>query len=1462
MAKQVNGAIYYGIGLDNKQLKTDALQSQRILQGIGDTAVSEGARIDNTFRNLAKSAGLVFGTQQVIQFGRSIVQVRGEFQKLETAFGVLLGNKAQADKLMADAVTLAATTPFGLQDVSAGAKQLLAYGFAAEDIIEDLRRLGDVSAGLGLPLERLTYLYGTTMTQGRLYTRDLMQFTTSGIPLLQALADQFSVSTSEVQKLVEAGEVGFPEVQKAIYAMTGEGGQFNNMMGELSKTIPGQIEKLKDAWQVMLNDIGKEQQGVIAGSVDAAAYLVENYETVGKVIVGLIATYGAYRAAIITNNVVLGIQQQMLLQTAISGQALTKWQALQAVMTTRLTKLQALFNRTALANPYVLVTTLVVGLVAAMWSLSDSTTAAERAQERLNKRQKEFDDREKDRRARIDELVRTIQDETQTLYAQITAYEELQKLSPALTKAYKREELAIADLGAANKVLNAEQDKRNYENDIQEAKKAEESIARITAAILKYNEAHGLAELRQGPKMWVKELDAQQSVLDELQRKIEEHNRRVAEAEFNALPPAEKIKIKEDQLAKIRSEFEKANAVINKEMAKLPKEAPQEIRIPLRVETTGGQQLSGWQTPSFSSVNTIDLAQARADALRSEEQATQAEIDALKAANQKKSKLSAEELKRLADEARRRREQAQRDAEALKKLEKDFADDVAQARIDAMDDGLEKTLAQNELNFQRELAQIKEQERELLVARKKLLSTSDQKTLDALAQQMTSDYKGNVDLLARPVIDAAKLAQKGWEDAGEGIATVFSSQFGIEDASGKVREILITPILPNGSVLSPEELENYVFETLQGSKDILEADGKGIVLAIDVDPNGSAGDKLHDLQEQYYDLLSLTAEEQEGFATQRGSAATERDRENAEARKKEVERQKQEAEKLLQDYGSYLEKRAALTEQWEAKIAKTPEKYRAGARAKMTSELAALDDEYQQFSQGIENLFEHTSKKSIDELERVSARAKAIFTALKNNDYEAYLSAEGNSGNAMTREQFDVFRNSKRDMEETADGIENINRKVFESQSAFKRLGQAIKEALNGDAKKQAFADIGAALGEISDMAQVVGDSVGQIFDAFGNDEAAGIANDIAGIIGGVGQVGQGVAKIMSGDIVGGIMDGVKGIANTITSIFSLSDRTNEKHIQALQQRYDALAKQIDSIDDKIDRIRELQDKSYSTERQKNIDEETKALEEQNAKQQEQIEIIRKQIEEERDKSKTDKDRIKAWEKDIENLNKQIEENNRQIEENKERRIDAIYGQDIQQAIEDFANAYADAWTSGIPSGQSLKKQVRDMIKAQVLEMIKAAPELTEALKYLRETLLPAITADNIITPEEWAQIEEYMNGLGDKLDQKFGGLMGAFEEDVNRLASSKGIATASQDSVDELNGRITVIQGHTFSIVESVKILVANSSKILLHLAGIERNTGRLEAIEANIGAVRADLSSMKAAVNDIAVKGIKLKQ
>lgn len=116
---------------------------------------------------------------------------------------------------------------------------------------------------------------------------------------------------------------------------------------------------------------------------------------------------------------------------------------------------------------------------------------------------------------------------------------------------------------------------------------------------------------------------------------------------------------------------------------------------------------------------------------------------------------------------------------------------------------------------------------------------------------------GNVNLLSRPIINAAELIKKGWQEAGDGIATVFSSQFGIKDYAGNIREILVTPILPDGSVLSPQELDDYVYGVLQGADNILNADKKGLVISIDVDPAGAAGEKLHSLQEQYYDLKNL-----------------------------------------------------------------------------------------------------------------------------------------------------------------------------------------------------------------------------------------------------------------------------------------------------------------------------------------------------------------------------------------------------------------------------------------------------------------------------------------------------------------------------------------------------------------------------------------------------------------------------
>ena len=193
--------------------------------------------------------------------------------------------------------------------------------------------------------------------------------------------------------------------------------------------------------------------------------------------------------------------------------------------------------------------------------------------------------------------------------------------------------------------------------------------------------------------------------------------------------------------------------------------------------------------------------------------------------------------------------------ELSQKLQK-LRDDALQAEVDSMKDGTAKKLAQIDLDYQKRARAIQEAEKKLLELQEKEIDaqykndTSSERFL--AGQQMIAQYKGNVNHLARPLVKAAELVKKGWEDAGEGIATVFSSQYGILDAKGKVTEILVTPILPNGDILSPQELDDYIHSKLEGAQNILAADTKGLVIAVNVAADGSAGEKYHDLQKVYY----------------------------------------------------------------------------------------------------------------------------------------------------------------------------------------------------------------------------------------------------------------------------------------------------------------------------------------------------------------------------------------------------------------------------------------------------------------------------------------------------------------------------------------------------------------------------------------------------------------------------------
>lgn len=294
-----NGRIYYGTGLDNSQLRVEAAEARNILQGIGTSAEQEGDRIDEAMKKIGASVAGVFAVSKVKDFITQVANVRGEFQQLEAAFKVLTGDAGVAENLMSQLIHTAATTPFGVTDISNAARQLLAYGVEADKVNETLIRLGDICAGLSIPIGDLAYLYGTTMTQGRLYTADLNQFLGRGIPLADELAKQFGVAKEEIKKMVEEGKVGFPEVQQAIINLTNEGGKFGGLMEAQSKTITGQLSNLQDGFEQMFNEIGKSTEDVISESISLASTLVEHWREVGEALLAVITTYGAYKAAVL-----------------------------------------------------------------------------------------------------------------------------------------------------------------------------------------------------------------------------------------------------------------------------------------------------------------------------------------------------------------------------------------------------------------------------------------------------------------------------------------------------------------------------------------------------------------------------------------------------------------------------------------------------------------------------------------------------------------------------------------------------------------------------------------------------------------------------------------------------------------------------------------------------------------------------------------------------------------------------------------------------------------------------------------------------------------------------------------------------------------------------------------------------------------------------------------------------------
>ena len=1281
---------------DNSPFMKALAQTQEKIKQTSKQLEREGGNIDQLFSKIAKGAaaiGLGFSATQLIN---DIVRVRGEFQQLEIAFETMLKSKDKASVLMGQLTETAAKTPFDLQGIAQGAKQLLAYGSQAESVVDELKMLGNVASGVSAPLGDLVYLYGTLRSQGRAYTVDIRQFAGRGIPIYKELSNVLGVTTSELNGLIEAGKVGFPEVEKAFQNMTASGGQFYNLMEKQSESLTGQISNLGDAWDMMLNELGTHTQGIASAGISATTSLVENYDKVGKSIAAIVATYGTYKAALVV--------------ARIAQDTLTARMQLAIIAAKAQTAAQAALNVVTKANPYVLLATAIVGVASAMWALRDSTTAAEKAQRRYNDERQKFTDREEERKQKVEELIRVIQDETETEYSKIKAYEELGKYSPALVEAYTREQLATLDLAKSQKVLNEERDKLDYQNIIDNINRAKDSINRYNDAI---NASAKVPNSGMAISMYYKQVEAADEDLKRWQVALDEYNRLKKEAEENAKPVELRLLEAKADLKQIEDEFTKARQKFEEEQKRL---GLTEIVIPLRVEeqtqpTWDGFDLGTWSNFSYwqkrykdqkSKVSSLETEsksvgktyrqafnEAKADyeakikAVEDAKKSTEADykkaVEALETSektykslggvtNSKAERAGIKETKdanAIADQQARIVELERKQAQERIRQQADLENQAEQARIDAMDDGFEKSEAQRKLNNKKELEAIERQKQ---------------------------DY-----------IQAVTQAQKEIFDAQE--------------------------------ELKVKHNPNY-------KKKLFDASSVSVDTSL-------------------FDAMSSNATKRQA--------------------NEQIKAQEDAWNEALIQYGTYQQKRKALIDKYDKEIA---EAENAGTEWIKTEEkkaaLESLDEQYGKSTHAMADLFEDASEKSVASIQKIIGKYDLLvqyMSGTKQSD-NTYVTTDELKSVGFTEKDIEKIEKGEiqiKDLTDAVKGLKNELKGKSPWQAFVSDMEKGIQKlrTASGDSQKvgEGIMNIGDSVISFAPALGEFGNNIASIF----NVEDSNIT-EITNALSGLGQTAAGVGKIMSGDIVGGAMSAVGGVASVVGAFRAIHDKKNEKQIQKLQDQIDVLSSSYEKLGREIE-------KAYSVDASELIGMQNEDLERQKY-------LIQQQIAEERDKKKTDDDRIKEWQQQIEDINELIEDN-------EEKSKEAITGTSIMSAIDEFAQAYADAWANGTDAAEASTNAVKNLVKTSLLEFLKKqlSPDVEKFMSDLANYM-----SDGIISPWE----DEQLNNLKDKMDatsEKYYEQVGKYFDEDNtgtqeqQSASSKGFETMSQDTASELNGRFTALQ-------------------------------------------------------------------
>lgn len=1387
-----NGRLHFATGIDNSTLQSDAAQSRSILQGIGRTAEQEGNKIDAAFNRIGKTIVGVFTVQQAANYARQIVNVRGEIESLQKSFEILAGKQWGA-KLFADIKDFAVNTPMMMNDIAKGAQTLLSFNVAAEEVMPILRAIGDISMGDAQKFNSLALAFSQMSSTGKLMGQDLLQMINAGFNPLSVIAEKTGKSIGELKEEMSAGSLSADKIKQAFMDATSEGGKFYNMLETQSKGIKGSISNLQGAIDDMLNSIGTNAQGIITGSIQAATELVKNYEKVGGVIAELVATYGVYKAALLTINALKSLSAS--LTAGWTAAELAHYNALALVE-----KAQALLNATIMKNPYVLAAAAVSTLAYGIYKLITYQTDAEKAQERLNKTTSNMNKEIASERLQIDSLFARLKAAKEGTDEYKVAKQAIINQYGGYLKGLSSEIQSLKDVEAAYKaVTKAAQDAAKTRAFEKSAKDAADTYAKKEADV-KDNVYELLQKKFKGQKgddgldiaetyYWkiVPVLEGKEEVSAEVQGIIDKFDSYgfSGGGSFSSGGSYQKNDLIDElnSLIEARSDFQKTMAETQRRFGDIPQTVTSNEE-PAKTEVVKNRKY--WEDYKKEQQGLLDamteaqLKTEEADKIRKNIADAQTKIDAYGVSKETKAEERTQKIREYTEEVAREARQAELDIE--------------QARIDGMNEGLEKELAQNELNYKRLI-------------------------------------EANVQRQAEMVERLRDVKELEWQNA---------------NPNAKEQGLTFDRSTVTAADLSPDQ-QAIIKEYARIAEDIRQKANK---------------DSL---------------------------------------------------ESMLSEVLTYEQSRLKITEEYERKRqslyttdAEGNKVFREGVTQGNADELdtqeqdvlKAIDEQFAQREASYQAWCEHIASLSLEQLQAVLTQAEEELKKLENSgtaDGKQIAVARAKVAAAKNKVEKASAKNDVSPNKRSVKEWEDLYKVLNECNDSFKEIGDTVG-GVAGEIIASAGGIMTSTLSMVNGIVQLVQMSA-------------------TGMQGTATAAATAISTVEKASVILTVISAALQIAMQIVNLFN-NDEEKQKEIESLQDRIDQLQWELDNADavrlqqnsfKAMDMLRQVtaqarsemvrlqlsvgntwgafraMSKSISSDNEmfqksaKKVAEAyanisytaDKALgsakydEAKNQLQniaQQQL-LIQDQIRAEDSKKKTDHGKIEDWERQIQELGEQaVTIINEMVED--------IIGGTSTEIANELADAFFDAFEAGEDAAEAWGDKVNEIV-ADVIKRMLVSKFLEEPLgeifnKYKEKWFKDGQFAGLDAVINSMSGFAADLNAVGADFAAIWDSLpdsvknMFTVTDTTAREASDKGIATASQESVDELNGRATSIQGHTYSISENTKLLVANSAAILESVLNIERHT---EAISQRMETVEDMVGEVKDNVNDIVIKGIKVK-